>query len=100
MKILKDEKIYSKSGYLKSHEITIDLKEGGKGSILGDAIYTIVCADALYSASPADELTEDLQKAKDNITRLMVQSRLESAIELLKEEIRRMEIRHIEVWDS
>ena len=97
MKVLKDDKIYGKNGYLKSHEITIDLKEDGKGSILGDAIYTIVCADALYnaSASSRDELTEDLQKAKDNITRLMVQSRIESAIELLKEEIKRME-----VWNS
>ena len=83
MKVLKDDKIYEKNGYLKSHEITIDLKKDGKGSILGDAIYTIVCADALYNASASPI---------DDVTMLEVQSRLESAIELIKEEIKRMEI--------
>ena len=82
MKILKDEKIYEKSGYIKSHEITIDLKEDGKGNILGDAIYTIACADALHSASSAPI---------DKITILKVQSRLERAMELIREEMQRME---------
>lgn len=81
MEIIKDDKIYGENGYLKSHEITIDLKKDGKGSILGDAIYTIVCADALYntSASPMDE-----------VTMLRVESRLESAIGLIREEMKRM----------
>ena len=83
MEIIKDNKIYGKNGYLESHEITIDLKKDGKGNILGDAIYTIVCADALYNASTSPI---------DDVTRLRVESRLESAIELLKEEIKRMEI--------
>ena len=82
MKVFQDEKIYGEGGYLKSHEIIIDLKEDGKGSILGDAIYTIICADALQntSAFPMDE-----------VTMLKVESRIESAIELLKEELKRME---------
>ena len=86
MKVLKDDKVYGESGYLKSHEIIVDLKEDGKGSILGDAIYTIICADALQntSASPMDE-----------VTMLRVESRIESAIELLKEEIKRMK-----TWNS
>lgn len=81
MKVFQDEKIYGEGGYLKSHEIIIDLKEDGKGNILGDAIYTIICADALQNTStfPMDEATM-----------LRVESRLESAIGLLKEEIKRM----------
>ena len=81
MEIIKDNKIYGKNGYLESHEITIDLKKDGKGNILGDAIYTIVCADALYniSTSPMDE-----------ITMLRVESRLEFAIGLLQKELNKI----------
>ena len=83
MKVFQDEKIYGEGGYLKSHELIIDLKEDGKGSILGDAIYTIVCADALQntSAFPMDEATM-----------LRAESRLESAIGLIREEMKRMRI--------
>ena len=86
MKVLKDDKIYEKDGYLKSHEITINLKKDANGSILGDAIYTIAGADALYSASASPI---------DDITMLKVESRIESAIELLKEELKRMK-----TWNS